>query len=55
MEDEEILEKIKSTPETPILDLFKKLGIETTSIEVYNVINTFTCPSSTHVPYYDIK
>jgi hypothetical protein len=55
MEDEEILEKIKSTPETPILDLFKKLGIETTSTEVYNVTNTFTCPSSTHVPYYDIK
>jgi len=55
MEDEKALEKIRSATETPIFDLLKKLGVEPTSKEVYNVINRFTCPSSTHVPYFSIK
>ena len=51
----EIFKKIKSRPETPIFDLFQKLGLKITSEEVYNVTNKFTCPSSTHVPYFSIK
>ena len=54
-EDEEIFKKIISRPETPIFDLFQKLGLKITSEEVYNVTNKFTCPSSTHVPYFSIK
>jgi hypothetical protein len=50
---EEVSNKLKRVTETPLFDLFQKLGIEPTS-KVYNVVNKLD-HSKRHVPYYDIK